>query len=98
MTWLGQATRAAALNPSGDSAADALGRTLGLDMRNWWQPTAASYFSQVPKGISLAAMQVIAPAEVTRLSTLKNGDLASESGRLAEGTSWLPAILTSHEQ
>ncbi len=82
----------------GDSAADSLGRTLGLDMRNWWKPTAESYFSQVPKGLSLEAMQAIAPAEVTRLSALKKGDLASESGRLAEGTSWLPAILTSHEQ
>ncbi|MCY1450899.1 hypothetical protein D9M71_677370 [compost metagenome] len=81
----------------GDSAADALGRTLGLDMRNWWKPTAESYFSQVPKGLSLDAMQVIAPAEVTRLSALKKGDLASESERFAEGTSWLPAILTSHE-
>ncbi|MCY1293879.1 hypothetical protein D9M70_431520 [compost metagenome] len=82
---------------AGDSAADALGRTLGLDMRNWWKPTAESYFSQVPKGLSLEAMQVIAPAEVPRLSALKKGDLASESERLAEGTSWLPSILTSHE-
>ncbi|WP_342246295.1 hypothetical protein [Pseudomonas sp. OTU5201] len=81
----------------GDSAADVLASTLGLDMRNWWQPTADSYFSLVPKGLSLEAMQVVAPAEVARLSTLKKGDLASESGRLVEGTSWLPAILTSHE-
>jgi ParB family chromosome partitioning protein len=81
----------------GDSAADVLASTLGLDMRNWWQPTADSYFTQVPKGLSLEAMQVVAPAEVARLSALKKGDLASESRRLAEGTSWLPAILTSHE-
>jgi ParB family chromosome partitioning protein len=66
-------------------------------MRNWWQPTADSYFTQVPKGLSLEAMQVVAPAEVARLSALKKGDLASEAGRLAKGTSWLPAILTSHE-
>ncbi|MFJ3264032.1 hypothetical protein ACIPK7_27595 [Pseudomonas sp. NPDC086581] len=82
----------------GDSAADELARTLGLDMRNWWKPTAESYFSQVPKGLSLEAMQTVSPTDVTRLSTLKKGDLASESGRLAEGTSWLPAILASHEQ
>ncbi|MNG38363.1 hypothetical protein D3C84_1260410 [compost metagenome] len=74
-----------------------LASTLDLDMQNWWKPTADSYFSQVPKGLSLEAMQIIAPAEVARLSTLKKGDLASESGRLAEGTRWLPAILTSHE-
>ncbi|MCY1292485.1 hypothetical protein D9M70_417140 [compost metagenome] len=81
----------------GDSAADELARTLGLDMRNWWQPTAESYFSQVPKGLSLEAMQVVAADEVVRLSALKKGDLASESGRLAEGSGWLPAILSSHE-
>jgi ParB family chromosome partitioning protein len=81
----------------GDSATDVLASTLGLDMRNGWKPTAESYFTQVPKGLSLEAMQVVAPAEVARLSTLKKGDLASEAGRLAEGTSWLPAILTSHE-
>ncbi|MCY1364658.1 hypothetical protein D9M69_514730 [compost metagenome] len=67
-------------------------------MRNWWKPTAESYFSQVPKGLSLEAMQVIVPTELPRLSMLKKGDLASESGRFAEGTGWLPAILTSHEQ
>lgn len=81
----------------GDSAADVLASTLSLDMRNWWKPTAESYFAQVPKGLSLEAMQVVAPAEVARLSALKKGDLASEAGRLVEGTSWLPAILTSHE-
>ncbi|MDH4582629.1 hypothetical protein E8F20_12230 [Pseudomonas sp. BN415] len=69
----------------GDSATDMLASTLGLDMRNWWKPTAESYFMQVPKGLSLEAMQVVAPAEVARLTTLKKGDLASEAGRLAEG-------------
>lgn len=81
----------------GQSGADVLAQTLELDMRNWWKPTADAYFREVPKGLTLEAMQTIAPAEVARLSTLKKNDLANEAGRLAEGSNWLPAILASHE-
>ncbi|HEC0381962.1 ParB/RepB/Spo0J family partition protein [Pseudomonas aeruginosa] len=81
----------------GQSGADVLAQTLELDMRNWWKPTADAYFREVPKGLTLEAMQTIAPAEVARLSTLKKNDLAAEAGRLAEGSNWLPAILASHE-
>jgi ParB family chromosome partitioning protein len=47
----------------------------------------------VSKAKALEAVAVFAPDQVTRLSKLKKGDLASEAGRLAAGSGWLPAIL-----
>ena len=59
----------------------------------WWTPTAAGYFEHVSKAKALEAVAVFAPDQVTRLSKLKKLDLASEAGRLAAGSGWLPAML-----
>lgn len=56
---------------------------LGLDMRDWWAPTAASHFAHVSKAKTLEAVQVFAPDRVARLAKLKKNDLASEAERLA---------------
>lgn len=40
---------------------------------------------------------MFAPSNVTRLSKLKKGDIASEAERLADGTGWMPAVFqTDH--
>lgn len=62
-------------------------------MHAWWTPTAAGYFQHVSKAKALEAVAVFAPDQVTRLSKLKKSDLASEAGRLAAGSGWLPAML-----
>ena len=76
-----------------EAPASLLARALDLDMHAWWTPTAAGYFEHVSKAKALEAVAAFAPDQVTRLSKLKKGDLASEAGRLAAGSGWLPAML-----
>ena len=76
-----------------EAPASMLARALDLDMHAWWTPTAAGYFEHVSKVKALEAVTVFAPDQVTRLAKLKKGDLASEAGRLAAGSGWLPAML-----
>jgi ParB family transcriptional regulator, chromosome partitioning protein len=70
----------------------ALARAVGLDMHDWWTPSAAGYFEHVAKARVLEAVQVIAPDHVKRLEKVKKAELASEAERLAVGTGWLPPM------
>ncbi|HEN3456137.1 TPA: ParB N-terminal domain-containing protein [Yersinia enterocolitica] len=72
-----------------------LAQAVGLDMAAWWKPTAESYFKHVSKAVILEAVGEFAPSHVTRLAKLKKGDIASEAGRLADGTGWMPAVFKS---
>ncbi|HCW16448.1 ParB/RepB/Spo0J family partition protein [Achromobacter sp.] len=69
-----------------------LAQAVGLDMAEWWKPTAEGYFQHVPKAAILDAVGAFAPAHITRLAKLKKGDIAREAERLADGTGWMPAI------
>ncbi len=73
--------------------AAALARAVGLDMHAWWTPTVEGYFSHVSKAKTIEAVQVFAPEQAARLLKLKKNELASEAGRLAVGTGWLPMML-----
>ncbi len=73
--------------------AQALAQAVGLDMRQWWTPTAAGYFAHVSKARCLEAVKAFAPDQVARLTKLKKQELASEAERVAAGSGWLPAIL-----
>ena len=72
-----------------------LTQAVGLDMAAWWKPTTEGYFRHVPKAAILEAVGQFAPEHVTRLAKLKKADIASQAGRLAEGTGWMPAIFRS---
>jgi ParB family chromosome partitioning protein len=76
----------------GDVPGAALARAVGLDMHDWWTPTAAGYFEHVAKARALEAVQVFAPDHVKRLEKVKKGELASEAERLVAGTGWLPPM------
>lgn len=76
-----------------EAPASLLAHALDLDMHAWWTPTAAGYFEHVSKAKVLEAVAVFAPDQVTRLSKLKKGDLASEAERLVAGSGWLPPML-----
>ena len=80
-----------------ETPAASLAQALGLDMHDWWTPTAAGYFEHVSKAKALEAVLVFAPDQVARLAKLKKGALASEAERLAAGTGWLPTMLCKAE-
>lgn len=77
--------------------ATALAQAVGLDMHDWWTPTAAGYFDHVSKAKTLEAVQVFAPGEVNRLAKLKKAQIASEAERLAAGSGWLPVMFRAPE-
>ena len=83
-----------AVTPREDALpAAALAQAMGLDMHAWWTPTADGYFAHVSKAKTIEAVQVFAPEQAARLFKLKKNELASEAGRLAAGTDWLPLML-----
>ena len=75
----------------------ALAQAVGLDMHDWWTPTAEGYFAHVSKAKVLEAVRAFAPEQAVRLLKLKKDALASEAERLAVGTGWLPDMLRMAE-
>jgi ParB family transcriptional regulator, chromosome partitioning protein len=74
--------------------ANLIATAVGLDMKTWFTPTAANYFTRVGKPQILAAIeeakgQPPAPA----WEKLKKAELASEAERQIAGTGWLPKPL-----
>jgi len=74
--------------------ADRLALALGLDMTQWWQPTAQSYFAHVPKArIFEAVTEAVTPAAAENLGRLKKDALAVEAEQRLAETGWLPEVL-----
>jgi ParB family transcriptional regulator, chromosome partitioning protein len=74
--------------------ADRLATALKLDMKPWFTPDAANYFSRVSKpqifeALLEARKQPPAPA----WEKLKKAELAQEAERQMKGKDWLPALL-----
>ena len=74
--------------------ADRLAAALDLDMKEWFAPDAANYFSRVSKPQILAAIseakgQPPAPA----WEKLKKAELAQEAERQLSGSGWMPELL-----
>lgn len=92
------ATVGAVTGREGDTPAALLAQAVGLDMHDWWTPTAAGYFEHVSKAKTLEAVQAFAPEQVNRLAKLKKAELASEAERLVSGTGWLPVMFRGMEE
>jgi len=74
--------------------ADRLAGALGLDMTQWWQPTAQSYFRHVPKTRILETVKEAVTHEAAEnLAKLKKDALAREAEQRLANTGWLPEIL-----
>jgi ParB family transcriptional regulator, chromosome partitioning protein len=74
--------------------ADRLVLALGLDMAQWWQPTAQSYFRHVPKASILETVgEAVTPEAADNLAKLRKDALAAEAEQRLAGTGWLPPIL-----
>jgi ParB family chromosome partitioning protein len=75
--------------------ANALSKALGLEMANWWAPTAENYFSRIKKEQIIAAItDASGKAAPERLKSLKKSDLAAEAESIVKGTRWLPPVLS----
>ncbi len=76
--------------------ADRLAATLGLDMAQWWQPTASGFFGRVSKARILEAVaEGCSKGAAENLAKLKKEALAVRAEERLTGTGWLPALLRS---
>jgi ParB family transcriptional regulator, chromosome partitioning protein len=75
-------------------AAAGLAHAAGLDMRDWWSPTADAYLAQVPRTRILEVVaQALTPEAAAPLVKMKKVPLAQAAERLIVGTRWLPELL-----
>ena len=115
--WLGfvvARTLEASLNMAGErqiSFQDHLGSTIGIDIAQWWRPTAANYFDRVSKQVILDALTDVGGLELSsRFASVKKGDLAMSAERVFAGTyitevevreralAWVPEVMRFAEQ
>lgn len=111
-TWLGYVvgrTLEASLDIAGERRIplhDHLGRSIGIDIAQWWRPTAANYFDRVPKATILEALGEVGGHELSsRFASVKKADLAASAERVFAGTyitdadvreralAWAPAVM-----
>ena len=77
-----------------DTTGDALAAAVGLDMADWWAPTAGSYLAQVPKArIVEAVTEAVSIEKAAPLAKLKKGEAVAAAEALLQGTRWLPSPL-----
>ena len=63
-------------------------------MADYWQPTAAGYFSRVSKEQTLAAIgQACGAGAKSGFATLKKATLAEAAEKRLHGLRWLPELL-----
>ena len=76
------------------SDANALAKAVGLDMADWWEPTAQGYLNHVPKAQIVQALKEARPdlADDGVGAMKKNVLVVKAASRLA-GKQWLPAML-----
>ncbi len=81
-------------NHEGTSDADWLAKALGMDLRQWWQPTAQAYLNSVKKEVILDAVSEGASADAAnRIRTFKKADLAAAAEQVLANTGWLPPFM-----
>ena len=115
--WLGfvvARTLEASLNMAGErqiTFQDHLGSTIGIDMAQWWRPTAANYFDRVSKQVILDALTDVGGLELSsRFASVKKGDLAMSAERVFAGIyitevevreralAWVPEVMRFADQ
>jgi ParB family transcriptional regulator, chromosome partitioning protein len=77
-----------------DASAAALHQLVGLNMADWWQPTAAGFLSHVNKAQIMAALKESDPAFSDEgLAALPKEALVAKAQTLLDGKGWLPMPL-----
>lgn len=75
-------------------SSDALAHAMGLDMADWWEPTAGEYLALVPKAlIGKALAEADMPADAVAIEKLKKGEAVARAETLLQGKRWLPVPL-----
>lgn len=74
--------------------ADAIATAVGLDMADFWQPSAEGYLAAVPKAKVLDAVsEAVSPEAARKLDGLKKNALVAQAQQQLDGKRWLPSVL-----
>ena len=74
--------------------ANAIAAALGLDMAEWWEPTAEGYLKHVPKAQIIAALKEVGPEQAGGgVEAMKKDALVTAAASRLAGTRWLPEPL-----
>lgn len=77
-----------------EGSANAIAAALGLDMADWWEPTAEAYLNHVPKAQIVAALKEAGPELAGGgVEAMKKDALVSAAASRLAGTRWLPEPL-----
>jgi ParB family chromosome partitioning protein len=82
--------------PSTGSGSDsnALAEAVGLDMADWWEPTAQGYLNHVPKAQIVQALKEAGPDLADDgVGAMKKDVLVVKAASRLAGKRWLPAML-----
>jgi ParB family chromosome partitioning protein len=75
-------------------SANAIAAALGLDMADWWEPTAEAYLNHVPKAQIIAALKEAGhDLAGGGVEAMKKDALVSAAASRLAGTRWLPEPL-----
>jgi ParB family chromosome partitioning protein len=81
-----------------DSHANALAKSLKLDMSAWYTPGSKNFFSRVSRKAIMTALEEAKGApQGPALDKMKKPELAERAERVIAGTGWLPALLRGTE-
>ncbi|MEK8034238.1 hypothetical protein AACH06_25715 [Ideonella sp. DXS29W] len=76
--------------------ADAIADALGLDMADWWEPTAGEYLTHVPKAqICAALIEAGQPTEAQAVANLTKGEAVARAQAALAGKRWVPGCVRS---
>ncbi len=76
------------------SSANAIAAALGLDMADWWEPTADTYLNHVPKAQIIGALKEAGPELAGGgVEAMKKEALVTAAASRLAGTRWLPEPL-----
>ena len=86
------AERVASTGAASDS--NALAKAVGLDMADWWEPTAQGYLNHVPKAQIVQALKEAGPDLADDgVGAMKKDVLVVKAASRLAGKRWLPAML-----
>ena len=91
-----RSVHAVAARPRSYNHSDALVEALGVDMADWWAPSAANYLRHVSKAKALEAVKEATGIDATQaVAGMKKADAVAHCASKLEGARWLPVPLRS---
>ncbi|RLK45972.1 H-NS family nucleoid-associated regulatory protein [Cupriavidus plantarum] len=79
---------------AGHAVAHQLAAAVGLDMADWWEPTAGSYLANVPKSRRMAAVrEAVDEQAAEQIAGMKKEAMIGAAEEYLAGRRWLPQIL-----